>query len=150
MHSSYPDSTKNIWLRCWKQVLASTLFVQSLLEANLTVEGKNHICLKQKAGDGKTKHIWQAVCLTFFLNLSMWTETQQGSNIYFSLQAPSGCFHILTLQEQPSRIANVCSLFRSMYLFWHRRRWIITRMMALETFLSCYSPIQVPGQTVNK
>lgn len=49
MHSLYPLYYKNIWLRCSKQILASTLFVWSLLEVNLTVEGNNHKRLKQKA-----------------------------------------------------------------------------------------------------
>lgn len=47
----------------------------------------------------------------------MWTETQQGSSIYFSLQ---GFIRMLS-RPQPTRTAKVCSLFRSMYLFWCRR-----------------------------
>lgn len=150
MHSLYPHSTKNIWLRGWKQILASTFFMWSLLEMNLTVEGNNHRCPKQKAGDGKTKHTWQAVCLTFFLNPTCEQKPSKALTSISPCKLHQDAFTSSPFKEQPSRIANVCSLFRSVYLFWHRRRWTITKMMALESFLSRYSPIQVPGQTVNK
>lgn len=52
----YPLSTK-LLAKTLKQILASALLVWSLLEVNLTAEKKKYRCLKQKAGDGKTKHI---------------------------------------------------------------------------------------------
>lgn len=94
----YPLSIK-LLAKMLKQILASALLVWSLWEGNLTIEKKKHRCLKQKAGDGKTKHIWHAVCWTFLLSLTC-EQKPSRAVISISMQAPCGCFHILTLQEQ--------------------------------------------------